>query len=370
MRIGVPWQANQAERRVGLTTDAVRRLVAAGHEVVVERGAGERAGQTDDAYLAAGGRLVDQPEAWRADLVVTLDPPGPGTAVTGAVLGLLRPFDDAVATERLAGMGITTFAFEAVPRISRAQPMDALSSQATAAGYQAVLEAATASDRFLPMLVTAAGTVRPATVLVLGAGVAGLQAIATAKRLGAVVSAFDVRSAAAEQVASLGATFLDLGFDGQDTAEAGGYAQELDTGEEERIRHGLAPHVAAADVVVATAAVPGKPAPRLVDRGMVESMRPGAVIVDLAASTGGNCEVTREGGRLVHHGVLVIGETDLAGRVAADASRMYARNASAFIELVTGADGAYRPDWDDEIVAESCITRGGAVVHPRLAEAS
>lgn len=350
---------------MALVPDVVKKLVGAGHRVSIEPEAGGRAGFTDEAYQQAGASSETPTDA---DIVVVFDPPETRAIPGDTLLGMLRPFDDPEAMKALASTGVTAWAFEAVPRTTRAQAIDALSSQATVAGYQAVLEGATHSDRFFPMLTTAAGTIRPASVLVLGAGVAGLQAIATARRLGAVVSAFDVRAAAAEQVESLGARFVTLGVAAQDAAETGGYAQEVAQDEQQRILDGLAPIVAAADVVISTAAIPGRRAPLLIEASTVEAMRPGAVIVDLAAATGGNCEVTVPGETIEHAGVTVIGDTDLMARVPADASRMYARNVAAFLELVTGEDGDLTPDVDDDIVIESMICRGGELVHPRLRE--
>jgi len=270
----------------------------------------------------------------------------------------------------LAATGTIVFAFEAVPRTTRAQTVDALSSQATTAGYQAVLAAAAASDRLFPMLTTAAGTIRPAKVVVLGAGVAGLQAIATARRLGAVVSGFDVRDAAAEQVESLGARFITLGSaEPADASDSGGYAKELADDAQQQIIDGLAPHLADADVVITTAAVPGRDAPKLLDDRTLAMMRSGAVIVDLAASTGGNTTRTEAATTVDVDGVTIIGDSHLARHVAADSSRMYARNVSAFVDLLADDDGAFAPDWSDDIVDGSCIARDGRLVHPRLIEA-
>ena len=366
MLITVPDQPETSERRVAITPDVVRRLVQRGHRVAIAAGAGVRAGHDDAEYKAAGADVVDEDAAWSADLVATIGRPPPGTRVSGAVLGLLQPFDDPVGLAELASGGATLFAFEAVPRTTRAQVVDALSSQATVLGYQGALEAAARVDRLFPMLTTAAGTIRPSKVLVLGAGVAGLQAIATARRLGAAVSAFDVRSAAAEQVRSIGATFVEIDAPAQDEAAAGGYAQEVAADAQARILAGLAPHVAAADVVITAAAIPGRRAPLMIDDEMVAGMRRGAVIVDLAAATGGNCSATQPGRTVDVDGVLIVGDTDLISRVARDASAMYARNVAAFVELVTDADGAFHTNWDDDIVAESCVARGGVLVHPRL----
>jgi H+-translocating NAD(P) transhydrogenase subunit alpha len=366
MRIGVPLQTAAGERRVALTPEVTAKLVSKGHVIAVESGAGVAAGHSDRDYATAGAEVVDRTSAWNADFIASVDRPPAGVTVTGAILGLLRPFDDVEGISRLAATGVTAFAFEAVPRTTRAQVVDALSSQATIAGYQAVLEAATRSDRMFPMMTTAAGTLRPAKVVVLGAGVAGLQAIATARRLGAVVSAFDVRAAAAEQVRSLGATFIEVEAAPQDASTSGGYAQEVAADEQARILRGLFDHVAAADAVIATAAIPGRPAPTLVSREMVGAMRSGAVIVDLAAATGGNCEVTSPGETIESGGVIIMGDTDLVSRVPGDASRLYSRNVASFVELITGDGGAFEPNWDDDIVRESCIMRDGRLVHPRL----
>jgi NAD(P) transhydrogenase subunit alpha len=279
--------------------------------------------------------------------------------------GLLRPLDEPATMFRLAAEGVTSLAFELVPRTTRAQQMDALSSQASVAGYQAALEAASASRRLFPMMTTAAGTIAPSKVLVLGAGVAGLQAIATCRRLGAVVSAFDVRAAAAEQVRSLGANFVEAGLPGQDASATGGYARQLDPDDEEQVLAALAPHVAGADVVISTAAIPGRRAPRLITATMVEEMRSGSVIVDLAATTGGNCELTVPGEMIHHYGVMVIGYTNLPSRKAHDASLMYARNVAALLGLL-GPDG--EPDFEDQILDECCVTHQGEVRLARIAE--
>jgi H+-translocating NAD(P) transhydrogenase subunit alpha len=365
MDIGILKTDQPAEKRVALVPEVVKKLVAAGHRVTVEPDSGRAAGFTNEAYQEVGATIASPVGA---DILVVLEPPRVDSLPGASVLGMLRPFDDPEAMKRLAATGITAWAFEAMPRTTRAQSMDALSSQATVAGYQAVLEAAVLSDRFFPMLITAAGTIRPAAVLVLGAGVAGLQAIATARRLGAVVSAFDIRAAAAEQVESLGARFVSLEVEAQDATQAGGYAKEVAEDEQQRILDGLAPVVAVADVVICTAAIPGRPAPLLIERSAVESMRRGAVIIDLAAATGGNCEVTVTGETVYHAGVTVVGATDMMARVPADASRMYSRNVSAFLELISGDEGAFVPDVDDDIVKDSMICRGGALVHPRLLE--
>jgi NAD(P) transhydrogenase subunit alpha len=358
----------EPERRVALTPDVARALATSGHRVSIAAGAGLAAGFADDAYTAAGAD-IDPDDGWAADLIVAVTDPGDRTPTT-ALLGMLDPFTRPERMAELAAAGATVFAFEAVPRTTRAQVVDALSSQATAVGYQAVLTAAAASDRFFPMLTTAAGTIRPAKVVVLGAGVAGLQAVATARRLGAVVSAFDVRAAAAEQIESLGARFITLDDEPTDASDAGGYATELADDAQQRVIDGLAPHLADADVVITTAAIPGRPAPTLVDDASLRSMRRGAVVIDIAAATGGNTTATRSGETVEVDGVAIIGATDLASGVAADASRMYAKNVAAFIDLLADDEARFAPDWDDEIVAASCIARDGRLVHPRLSEAT
>ena len=347
--------------------------MAAGYEVVVERGAGLRAFFDDDAYRSAGARLAGSPiDVWMSDLVASVSYPDEATTELinqGLILvGLLEPLDRLREMERLAATGATVFAFELLPRTTRAQAMDALSSQATAAGYRAVLTAAEHSPRFFPMLTTAAGTIPPAQVLVLGAGVAGLQALATAKRLGAKVSGYDVRAAAKEQVESLGVVFVSLGIEAQDESLAGGYARELDAEDRVRQLEGLAPHVARSDVVVTAAGVPGRPAPLLVTAEMVERMKHGSIIVDAAASTGGNCELTRPDEIVEHGGVTVLGPTDLASQVPTHASQMYARNVVAFVEHVSTPEGA-RLDMEDEIVSGCLVAKEGRLVHTAMAEA-
>jgi NAD(P) transhydrogenase subunit alpha len=368
VRITVPSQHEASERRVAITPDVARRLVQRGHLVEVETGAGIPAGHDDAGYAAVGAAIVGREQAWCGDLVATVGRPRPGTTVSGAVLGLLRPFDDPAGLAELAAGGATLFAFEAVPRTTRAQVVDALSSQATALGYRGAVEAASRIDRLFPMLTTAAGTIRPAKVLVLGAGVAGLQALATARRLGAAVSAFDVRPEAAEEIRSIGATCIQLDLPAPDPSAAGVEGPGDVADDPARLLAALAPHVAAADAVIMAAAVPGRRAPLLVDDAMVASMRRGAVIVDLAAPTGGNCAATQPGRTIEVDGVTIVGDTDLVSRVAGDASAMFARNVAAFVELVTGDDGRFVADWDDDIVAESCVARDGVLIHPRLVD--
>ena len=365
MKIGVLAETQAGERRVAITPHVAKRLMQSGHTVMVETQAGVRAGLGDDSYEAEGATIVGREEALSADLIAVVNAPRDEMLRDTTVVGLLRPLEDPRLMSSYASHGITGLAFELVPRTTRAQAMDALSSQATVSGYQAALEGASACDRFFPMLTTAAGTIPPARALVLGAGVAGLQAIATCRRLGAVVSAFDVRAAAAEQVRSLGAAFLEADSEPQGVASNGGYARELETDAEVRVRASLSDPVAAADVVIATAAIPGKAAPVLITKAMVEAMRPGSVIVDVAATTGGNCGLTRPGEAIDHQGVRVLGFTDLPSRKPYDASQMYSRNVAALIEII-GADGFL--DLSDDILDQITVTYGGEVRHPRIQE--
>jgi proton-translocating NAD(P)+ transhydrogenase subunit alpha len=341
---------------VALVPDAVARLGAAGFEVVVEPGAGVAASFPDDAYAEAGGDLSGS--AWDVDAVVKVRKPSADEMQhlrSGQLLiGFLEPLTDAAGIERLGERGVIAFAMEAIPRITRAQSMDALSSQATVSGYKAVLIAADRLPRFLPMLITAAGTVPPSKVLVLGAGVAGLQAIATARRLGAVVAGFDVRPVVREQVESLGATFLDLGIVGEETE--GGYARALSDEEEQRQQEALAERIPEYDAVITTALVPGRVAPRLIPASAVRKMRPGSVIVDLAAETGGNCELTQPGEIVEDAGVTIVGWTNLPSTMPFHASQLYARNVSALLQHLA-PDGELALDWDDEITAGACVTR-------------
>ena len=356
MRLGVPKETAPGERRVALVPDVVARLTGVGIEVAVERSAGDAAAIPDGAYGEAGAVVTE--DAWDADVLVKVAKPGDAEVERlgdGAVLiGFLQPLTDPAGIERLAARGVTAFAMESIPRITRAQPMDALSSQATVAGYKAALLAAERLPKFFPMLMTAAGTVAPAKVLVLGAGVAGLQAIATARRLGAVVSAFDVRPVVKEQVESLGAMFLDLGVRGEETA--GGYARELSDDEQRRQQEELERRTPDFDVVITTALIPGRPAPRLIPASAVAAMRPGSVIVDLAAEAGGNCEVTVPGEEVVRNAVTVVGYTNLPSTMPQHASQLYARNVTSLV-LHLAPDGELRLDWDDEITAGACVTR-------------
>jgi NAD(P) transhydrogenase subunit alpha len=369
MQIGVPRQSGSAERRVSITPDVATRLAKQTFSVVIESGAGADAGFPDHLYEEAGATIGDAATAWGAEVVVCLSSPGDDQIGLlrrgGILLGLLEPLDKPERMEKLAAAGVTTLAFETLPRTTRAQPMDVLSSQATAAGYQAVLVAATTHGKFFPMLTTAAGTIRPTKALVLGAGVAGLQAIATAKRLGAIVSAYDVRAAAAEQVESLGARFVHLEIEQQDETKTGGYARELEADAQQRLLMQLGEYVARHDVVISTAAIPGRRAPILITREMVEHMAPGSVIVDLAATTGGNCELSKADEVVLHHGVTILAPTDLVSGVATHASQMYARNASAVLVHLLQEEGVVI-DFEDEITAGLCITHHGRVVNERV----
>ncbi|HXF95646.1 MAG TPA: Re/Si-specific NAD(P)(+) transhydrogenase subunit alpha [Gemmatimonadales bacterium] len=366
MKIGIPRETAAGERRVALVPDVVSRLVGRGFEIVVERGAGESATFSDDAYRAAGAGVVSAPrEVWsQADVILKVQAPAADEAALAregtALVAMFQPQPELL--HRLAQRRLTAFTLVRLPRITRAQPMDVLSSQATLAGYKAVLLAAVAAGRVFPMLVTAAGTLPPARVLVLGAGVAGLQAIATARRLGGVVSAFDVRPAVKEQVESLGATFLAMEL-AEETETAGGYAKALSEEAHRRELEFIGRHVREADVVITTAQIPGRPAPRLITEEAVRGMRPGSVIVDLAAETGGNCELTSPGAEVVRHGVAVLGPVNLASTVPAHASQMYARNVAAFLQHLA-PDGRLRLDFSDEIIRETCVTHEGKVLHP------
>ncbi|MEX1287601.1 MAG: NAD(P) transhydrogenase subunit alpha [Acidimicrobiia bacterium] len=364
MRIGTPIPV-APERRVALTPDSVGRLVKAGHEVVVETDCGRQAGHPDAAYEDAGATIGDP---WAGDLVAVIGLDDPARVRDhAAVVGLIRPLEEPERIAELAERDVTVLALELLPRTTLAQSMDVLSSQATVAGYEAVLAAATRSGRFFPMLTTAAGTVKPARVLVLGAGVAGLQAIATARRLGAVVRAFDVRSAAAEQVESLGASFVEVDLSADHT-DAGGYATELAADEQTRIIRGLDAEITAADIVVTTAQIPGRPAPLLIDDQSLAGAGAGTVIVDVAAATGGNVSATVPGEEVEVHGVAVLGPTDLAARLAGDASALYGRNIVNLLAHLVGEDGALTLDFDDEIADGVVVAHGGEVRHPRVRE--
>ncbi len=367
MRLGVPNQTSEQERRVALVPDTIQRIARQfgdSIEIVVESGAGERAFFSDESYRESGATVADGDAAWACEIVACIHPPTPDDIARmseGAVLiGMLRPGSDRDLAQALVDRKISALAFEAVPRITRAQKCDALSSMSTVAGYRAVIRAAEASPRFFPMLMTAAGTVTPAKALILGAGVAGLQAIATARRLGAAVSAFDIRSAAAEQVRSLGAKFLDIGQ--ADAETSGGYARAQTEEEQAAQRERLAEHVAASDILITTALIPGRPAPRLVERATVERMKPGSVIVDLAAETGGNCEPTKPDETVMIDGVATLGPTNLPSETPLHASSLYARNVLAILEEIV-KEGALALDVEDALVGPTLITHAGEARH-------
>ena len=360
MRIGVPRESVAGERRVALVPDAIGRLAKAGAEVVIERGAGVRAGFLDAAYEAAGAKLGADADAWGADLVVKVQrPDAHEVAAMHAGAYLLCYLNPATGDQSaIAGRRVTAFALELVPRTTLAQAMDTLSSQATLAGYKGVLLGAAELPRILPMLTTAAGTLAPAKVFVIGAGVAGLQAIATARRLGGVVSGFDVRGAAREQIGSLGAT--PIGGELPTAEGSGGYAKELAAEQARQVETLLAQHVTTQDLVITTAQVPGRPAPRLITAAMVAAMKPGSVIVDLAAETGGNCELTRAGETVEASGVRILGPVNLPASMPLHASQMFSRNVSTFV-LRFLKEGAFAPDLADEIAGPMCLTHDGHV---------
>lgn len=361
--IGALKEGSADEPRVSLVPEIADKFAAAGARVLLEPGAGQRAQFPDALY-----RKVEWTDAAtilaQADVLLTVNPPSQaqiGALRPGAVvIGFMQAHNRADEVRALKDRRITSFAMEFVPRISRAQSMDALSSQAAIAGYKAVLIAANTLDRFLPMLTTAAGTIRPAQVLIVGVGVAGLQAIATAKRLGAVVEAYDVRSATKEQVKSLGAKFIDTGVSAEGS---GGYARELTAEEKAKQQEVLDGRIAVADAVITTAAVPGRKAPRIVSRAVVERMKAGAVIVDIAAESGGNCELTQAGQTVVHNGVKIVGPVNLPGQLAYHASEMYARNLYNFLKPAIGKQGELAIDWNDEVFAGACLTHDGAIKH-------
>ena len=370
MRLAVPKESAPGERRVALVPEVVRKLAGRGVDVLVERGAGDGALIPDEAFAQAGASLVDAPAVWGADAVVVIAPPQPAQIAqmrAGALLiGFLAPLTSVATAQAARDAKVTALAMEAIPRISRAQSMDALSSQSNVAGYEAVVLAAEHLTRFFPMLMTAAGTIPPAKVLVLGAGVAGLQALATARRLGAVTTGYDVRPEVAEQVESLGASFLDLGLE---AAGEGGYARELTAEERAQQQQALTDAITGFDVVITTALVPGRPAPRLVTAPAVEGMKPGSVIIDLAGESGGNCELTTPGQTTVEHGVTIVSPLNLPAHMPEHSSQLYARNVLSLLDLIVpkgeeGAEPAIVLDFEDEIVSGSCVARDGEIVHP------
>lgn len=373
MLIGVPAETVAGETRVAVTPETVKKLSASGHTVRVQSGAGVAASVTDAAYQAAGAEITDQAGAFGADMVLKVRTPTDSeTALlkSGAVvIGMLNPFDSA-GLQRLAAAGVTAFALEAAPRTTRAQSMDVLSSQANIAGYKAVMIAADKYQRFFPMLMTAAGTVKAARVVILGVGVAGLQAIATAKRLGAVIEASDVRPSVKEQIESLGGKFIEVSYDTDEEKEAavgvGGYAKPMPASWLARQQVEVAKRVALADIVISTALIPGRAAPTLITEDMVKAMKPGSVIVDIAAGkgadgVGGNCPLSEADKTVVKHGVTIVGETNLAALVAADASALYARNVLDFLKLIVTKEGALKIDLEDDIVAACRMTQDGQV---------
>lgn len=380
MQIGVPKETAAGERRVALVPEVVRKLAAAPGEeappqnhVVVQRGAGEGALIPDHQFEDAGARLTDDPgEVYACEVVVKVQAPNSEEAGRlregGVLIGFLAPLSNGEGIRAIAGSGATSFAMEAIPRISRAQSMDALSSQANIAGYRAALIGAQELGRYYPMLMTAAGTIRPATVLVLGAGVAGLQAIATARRLGAVVQGFDVRAAVKEQVESLGATFLEFDLGG-DLEGEGGYAKELTAEQQARQQELMAEAIGKVDVVITTALVPGRRAPILVTEQAVKLMKPGSVVVDLAGEQGGNCELSEPGQTVLRHDVKILAPLNVPSTMAEHASQLYARNIQSLLDLMI-KDGQLELDFDDEVIAGACITREGEIVHEGAKQAA
>ncbi len=371
MKISVPAEDSAVESRTAISPEAVKAYVKKGLTVCVEAGAGAGSSITDDALKEAGADVVKGAAATvkDADIVLTVRRPSAAALKAmkkGAVLaGQLDPYGDRKGLDAIAKAGMNAFSMELMPRITRAQSMDVLSSQANLAGYKAVIDAAAEFGRAFPMMMTAAGTVPPAKAFVMGAGVAGLQAIATARRLGAIVSATDVRAAAGEQVQSLGAKFVFV--EGMaDAATEGGYAKELSDEDKKRQADLVAEHIKSQDVVITTALIPGRPAPELISKAMVETMKPGSVIVDLAVERGGNCPLSKPGETVVHNGVTIIGNLNVAGRLAGNASPLYAKNLQNFIDLMIGEDGNLTVDWDDEIITGCGLIRDGEAVHPIL----
>lgn len=377
MKIAAVTESNPNESRVALTPDNAKKFVAAGITVAVQRGAGLKSGISDAAYAEAGAQVLEQAGALaNADIVVCVDTPDDAVIQQipeGAILiGMLSPLDPKSDFTAINKRSLHAYALELLPRISRAQSMDVLSSQSNLAGYRAVIEAVASTSKTVPMMMTAAGTVAPAKALILGAGVAGLQAIATAKRLGAVVSAFDVRAAVKEQVQSLGAKFVEVAPSEGTTGEtSGGYAKEMDEDYKRRQAEALANTIKSQDVVITTALIPGRPAPELITSEMVASMKPGSVIVDLAAAAGGNCKLTKKDEKVVtENGVIILGYTDLPSRAAMDASPLYSRNLFNFITtlMVDKETKGLKVQSDDELIKGTLVTKGGQIVHPQLAK--
>ncbi len=370
MIIGVPKEITEGERRVALVPKEVAKLAKAGHEVRVEAGAGAGAYIGDDEYREAGATVVESAQqVYDADVVLKVRKPTPAEIEMmreGTVLiGFLEPLTSPDLVKRLAAQKISAFAMETIPRISRAQKMDALSSQANIAGYRAALIAANSLPKFFPMSMTAAGTIAPAKVLVLGAGVAGLQAIATCHRLGARVEAYDIRPAVKEEVQSLGARFIEIELGEEELEDAGGYGKELSEETQRREKEVLAEHIKGSDVVITTAAIPGKRAPVLVEEDAVKGMKRGSVIVDLAAETGGNCALTEPGETVVKHGVTIHGPLNIVSTLPVDASQLYARNVVSLLQELL-KDGQLDLDFEDEVIRGSCVTHGGEVMNERV----
>lgn len=372
MIVAIAAEHDKAEPRVAATPETVKKFIAAGCKVIVEAGAGVRAGIEDKDFKDAGASIAKGSAALsKADLVLKVRRPEPAQIKAmkkGAVLAaMLDPWDDAKELAALAKSGIAMFAMEFMPRITRAQSMDVLSSQSNLAGYKAVIDAVAEFGRAMPMMMTAAGTIAPAKVFVMGAGVAGLQAIATARRLGAIVSGTDVRRAAGEQVESLGAKFVMVEDDGEDAETAGGYAKEMSKEYQKKQAVLVAETIAKQDIVICTALIPGRPAPQLVSKVMVESMRPGSIIVDLAVERGGNCPLSKPGELVVHKGVKIMGYTNVAGRLAVDASSLYARNLYTFAELMIDREKKQLAiDWEDEIITGTLVAKDGKIVHDAI----
>jgi H+-translocating NAD(P) transhydrogenase subunit alpha len=370
MRIGVPKETAEGENRVALVPDVVKLLTGDEHELIVEAGAGEGAAHPDSEYTEAGATIGDP---WQADVVVKVQGPGDGEIGklrSGQVLvGFLAPLTAGETTKALQSAGVTSFAMEAIPRITRAQSMDALSSQANVAGYLSTILAARECGRFFPMMTTAAGTVAPAKVFVIGAGVAGLQAVATAKRLGAIVTGFDVRRAAWEQIASLGGRPLELDFI-PDAEGEGGYARPLTDEENEKVREEVGKAAAKQDIVITTAQIPGRPAPVLIGADAVREMSPGSVIVDLAGESGGNCELTEAGKTIEVDGVTIIAPSNLPSEMPLHASQLYAKNVQNLLELLAAEDGSLNLDFSDEVIAGACITHDNEIRNERAKEAA
>lgn len=367
--LGVPRETTAGERRVALIPDIVARLTKKGIQVLVESGAGNTSFISDTVYAEAGAVLVSREAAFEADVVVKVQPPTDEEVALfkagSAYIGFLSPLDDPSRAQQMAAKGLTALSMELVPRISRAQKMDALSAMSAIGGYKAVLMAADRLPKFFPLLTTAAGTVRPANVLVLGAGVAGLQAIATARRLGARVSAYDIREAAREEVQSLGASFVELPLEIANMQDAGGYAKALAEEKQKRQTELLVPFIGKADVVVTTALIPGRRAPLLITEEAVAAMQPGSVIVDMAAANGGNCAFTEPGKTIVQHDVTIIGHTNLPAEMPVHASQMYARTLFAMIEAFTSEQG-FAADMEDDVFKGACVVLNGEVVHERV----